>query len=183
MQVIEHTETTLILKLDENQFLYIGLQIGGSLVFVGLLMLGADFRTNPDYDLTSAQNLNSFMKILAGLSILIGLVFGFTGINNQDDSYIFDKEAATFRITGRGWRGSYNKEYPISHIKEVIVNRAKFTGHESVTSDPPDVFYISLRLEMVPEIPKDVFLQYRNTDFQLISEFADTIRKFIEIDA
>lgn len=192
MQVIEHTETKLILKLNKNQFLYSGLLIGSIFVFVGILALSADFRTNPNYELTSAKNINSFMKILASLSILVGLAFSFAVINNQDHTYILDKETSTFRITGKGWKGLYNKEYPISYIKEVLVNKTTFTQPNTLPDDypysyvipSPDEFSISLKLgnELLPETTEEVFFLYRSPDPQLMNGFADTIRKFLEID-
>jgi hypothetical protein len=193
MQVIEQTETKLVFQLNENQFLYTGLQIGGGLVFIGILLLGADFRTNSNYEFTSAQNLNFFMKILASLSISIGLALSFSAIKNQDNAYIFDKETSTFRITGKRWKSLYSKKYPISYIKEVMVNKTTFTQPNTLSDDysystiipSPDEFFISLRLgkEILSEATEEVFLLYKSPNLQLMNGFAETIRKFLEIAA
>jgi hypothetical protein len=188
MQVVQHTETKLVLEPYENQFLYTALQIGGVLIFVGVLLFGADFRTNPSYELSSAQNLNSCMKILGGLSILIGLSFSFTGINNRDSTYIFDKEISKFKIIGKGLVASYEKEYAISSIKEVTVNKVEFTQPNTLpegytyVNPTSDEFFISLKLETETGSEK-VFLAYRSSNFQLVNDVADILRKFLEIAA
>jgi hypothetical protein len=190
MQVVQHTETKLVLEPYENQFLYTALQIGGVFIFVGIVLFGADFRTNPSYELTSAQNLNSCMKILGGLSILIGLRLSFTGINNRDNTYIFDKELSKFKIIEKGLVASSEKEYAISSIKDVAVNKVEFTqpntlpeGYTySFVTPTSDEFFVSLELETETRSEK-ILLTYRSSNFQLVNDLADTLRKFLEIAA
>lgn len=190
MQILQHTKTKLIFRSDENQILFHVLSVGGVFAFAGIVMFGADFRVNPDYDIVSANNLNFFIKMLGGISILIGLSFGLAGINNRDNTYIFDKETSVFNITGRGWSGLYTKAYPLSSIKEVTLNKVSSAQPDtlpdgySYSSVIPndDEFFITLGLEdeMVSET---IFLLYRSSNFQLMNDFRDTIRRFLEIDA
>jgi hypothetical protein len=158
MRITEHTETKLILEPDKNLLLYNGLSVGGFFIFVALLMFGADFRTNPSYEITSAQNLNSFFKLVGILCILIGLAFSVTAINNQVKTYIFDKETSTFRITGRGLIALYKKEYPISSIKEVTIHKTTPLQRDRLPDNynyiSTDEFFISLGMENEIEIPR-----------------------------
>jgi hypothetical protein len=123
MQILQHTKTKLILISDENPILFHGLSVGSVFAFAGILMFGADFRVNPDYNIASANNLNFFFKMLGGISILIGLFGVLAVINNRDHTYIFDKEISVFKITGRGWSGPYTKEHHLSSVKEVTLNK------------------------------------------------------------
>ncbi|MEB3336387.1 MAG: hypothetical protein VKJ46_02925 [Leptolyngbyaceae bacterium] len=183
MYITEHTETKLILRLSENQLLYLGLQVGGAFILIGILMFSADFSANPDYDAMSAQNLNFFVKLLGGLLGIIGLVSIFTGTNNRDEAYIFDKERSVLTIEGKGLTGSFKKEYPLSNIKEVIINKTVASSPDLIPEGyseipTPDNFYLSLTLEAAPV--SGVILQYRSPDRQLVNDLANEIRQFLD---
>lgn len=187
MQVIERTEVKLVLALDESQMLHNAILMASVFIFAGMLMFGADFRSNPNYELISAQNLNFVIKIMGSISILIGLFSVWAGINNRDNTYIFDKENSIFRVTGKNLLGSYTKDYSISAIKDVTLHITStqpidlpdnnFYGSLVPT---PDKFNISLELEG-EAFSEKVFLHYQDSNFQLMSSLVNTIRDFLEM--
>lgn len=182
MKIIQQTEETLAFVLQEKQFLAIALQGGGMLMVVGVILLGADFTNNPEYDPLSAQNLNWLLKMLGVLAGILGLTVLFTGISHQDEAYLFDKEHQTLMVKGRNWFQSYQKEYGFSEITTVEVFKTDAIRSEdlpegySVAGSNSDSFQIVLQLE---DPSSAVFLQYRSSDREFITTLAEGIGQFI----
>jgi hypothetical protein len=181
MQITLHTDKKLVLQIIENQVVILSFQVGSTLIGVGLLMISADFTTNPDYSALSAQNLNFFMRSLGIVLAIAGLgCIGFA-TNNRHECYIFDKESGLLTVQGKGLARLFKQEYPLGSIRQVLIGRTDSTPSSSVAEShslisTPDQYWIYL--EFNDSLPS-LFLQHRSADKQTVNELADTIRQFL----